>query len=108
MRSAYAQENVVRKGRDSALSLDDGFNPSNQISTLASTRQVEGPFGRLVAPKAVPLPAESSWCPVNIDDVGVLNPEQSRRAATLPIHPRQWSQITVHRSTLIQLEPSPS
>ena len=94
MNSAYAQENFARMGRDSVLSLDNGSNPS-LVSQPAATSQMAGrnrPIGRLVAPEAVPPPRPGTLVHRHPRRHRSATPEQGRRAATPPTHPRQRSQ----------------
>jgi hypothetical protein len=99
IKGAYAQENFARSGRDSALSLDDGSNPS-LISQPAATRQMSGrnrPVGRLVAPESVPPPRAGTMVPRLHRRHRSSTPEQGRRAATPPVHPRQRSRTPQSR-----------
>ncbi len=94
MESAYAQENIARTGRGSVLSLDDGPNPS-LVSQPAATRPREGrnrPIRRLIAPEAVPPARPGTLVHRQARRHRSATPEQGRRTATPPAHPRQISQ----------------
>ncbi len=101
---AYAQENFARSG-DSALSMDDGSNPS-LISQPAATRQMAGrnrPVERLVAPESVAHPRAGTQVPRHHRRHRSCTPAQGQRAATPPIPPWQRSRIPP-----VPLEPTPS